>query len=43
MKTIFVNEKDQKREWFIIDASGKSLGRVASAGAGDVGNSRMAL
>ena len=33
MKTIFVNEKDQKREWFIIDASGKSLGRVASAAA----------
>lgn len=33
MKTIFVNENDQKREWFIIDATGKSLGRVASAAA----------
>lgn len=33
MKTIFVNEKDQKREWFIIDAAGKSLGRVASKAA----------
>ena len=32
MKTIFVNEKEQKREWYIIDAAGK-LGRVAALAA----------
>lgn len=30
MKTIFVNEQEQEREWFLIDAEGKPLGRVAS-------------
>ena len=30
MKTIFVNEQEQNREWFLIDAEGKPLGRVAS-------------
>lgn len=30
MKTIFVNEQEQKHEWFLIDAEGKPLGRVAS-------------
>lgn len=30
MKTIFVNERDQKRDWYIIDAEGKPLGRVAA-------------
>ncbi|MGP1459435.1 MAG: 50S ribosomal protein L13 [Treponema sp.] len=30
MKTIFVKEHEQKREWFLIDAAGKPLGRVAS-------------
>ena len=29
MKTIYVNPKDVVRKWFIIDASGKTLGRVA--------------
>src|SRR5574344_991053 len=33
MKTIFVNEKDQKRNWFVIDAAGKPLGRVAAKAA----------
>lgn len=33
MKTIFVNEKDQKRDWYIIDAAGKPLGRVAAKAA----------
>lgn len=33
MKTIFVNERDQKREWFVIDAAGKTLGRVAAKAA----------
>ncbi|MBQ5471341.1 MAG: 50S ribosomal protein L13 [Treponema sp.] len=33
MKTIFVNEKEQKREWFVIDAAGKPLGRVAAKAA----------
>ena len=30
MKTIFVNEQEPKHEWFLIDAEGKPLGRVAS-------------
>jgi len=29
METIFVKPKDVVRKWFIIDASGKKLGRVA--------------
>ena len=33
MKTIFVNEKEQKRDWFVIDAAGKPLGRVAAKAA----------
>ncbi len=33
MKTVFVNEKNQKRDWYIIDATGKSLGRVAAKAA----------
>lgn len=30
MKTIFVKENEQKRDWYIVDASGKTLGRVAA-------------
>lgn len=30
MKTIFVKESEQKRNWYIVDASGKMLGRVAA-------------
>ena len=33
METIFVNEKEQKRDWFVIDAAGKPLGRVAAKAA----------
>ena len=33
MKTIFVNEKEQKRDWFVIDTAGKPLGRVAAKAA----------
>ncbi len=33
MKTIFVNEKEQKRDWYLIDAAGQSLGRVAAKAA----------
>jgi|SRR5574344_784640 large subunit ribosomal protein L13 len=33
MKTIFVNENDAKKNWYIIDASGKTLGRVAAKAA----------
>ena len=29
MKTIYMNPKDVVRKWYIIDASGKTLGRVA--------------
>lgn len=30
-KTIFVNDKDVKRTWYLIDAAGKPLGRVAAS------------
>lgn len=30
MKTIFINEKDAVRDWFVIDAAEKPLGRVAA-------------
>lgn len=30
MNTIFVKPRDVERKWYIIDASGKSLGRVAA-------------
>ncbi|MBO5137768.1 MAG: 50S ribosomal protein L13 [Spirochaetaceae bacterium] len=30
MKTIFVNEKDAIRNWYVIDAAGKPMGRVAA-------------
>ena len=33
MKTIFVNEKEQARNWYIIDAKNKPLGRVAAKAA----------
>lgn len=33
METIFVNECDQERKWYIIDAEGKPLGRVAAKAA----------
>ena len=31
MKTIFVNQKEITRKWYVIDAEGKILGRVAVA------------
>lgn len=33
MKTIFVNEKDAVRNWYVIDAADKPLGRVAAKAA----------
>ena len=30
MKTMFPNEQSQKRDWLLVDASGKNLGRLAS-------------
>lgn len=30
MNTIFVKPQDVERKWYVIDASGKSLGRVAA-------------
>lgn len=29
MKTIFLKEKDIEQKWYIVDAAGKTLGRVA--------------
>ncbi|AEE16076.1 50S ribosomal protein L13 [Treponema brennaborense] len=33
MKTIFVNERDAVRNWYIIDAAEKPLGRIAAKAA----------
>lgn len=33
MKTIFVNETEAKRDWFVIDAQDKPVGRVAAKAA----------
>jgi large subunit ribosomal protein L13 len=33
MNTIFVKEPEQKRVWYVIDAAGKPLGRVAAKAA----------
>ncbi|MCQ2610411.1 MAG: 50S ribosomal protein L13 [Treponema sp.] len=33
MKTIFVNESAQNRTWYVIDAAGKPMGRVAAKAA----------
>jgi len=33
MRTIFAKENDVKHDWYIIDASGKTLGRVAAKAA----------
>lgn len=33
MKTIFAKNEDVKNDWYVIDASGKTLGRVAAKAA----------
>ncbi|PIE98677.1 MAG: 50S ribosomal protein L13 [Treponema sp.] len=33
MKTIFLKDKDIERKWYLMDADGKSLGRVAAKAA----------
>ncbi len=33
MKTIFIKDAEQKRDWYVIDAAGKPLGRVAAKAA----------
>jgi large subunit ribosomal protein L13 len=33
MKTIFIKPADVERKWFVIDAEGKALGRVAAKAA----------
>jgi large subunit ribosomal protein L13 len=33
MKTVFVKPADIKREWFVLDAEGKMLGRLAARAA----------
>lgn len=30
MKTIFINNENAKRDWYIVDAEGKTLGRLAT-------------
>jgi large subunit ribosomal protein L13 len=30
MKTVFVRKEDVKPQWFVVDASGQTLGRVAT-------------
>lgn len=34
MKTIFINENEVSRSWYVIDAKGKPMGRVAAKTAG---------
>ena len=31
MKTVFENSQTVRRDWFVVDASGKTLGRLATA------------
>jgi large subunit ribosomal protein L13 len=31
MNTVFLNSRTVRRDWFVVDASGKTLGRLASA------------
>ena len=33
MKTYFAKNEDVKNDWYVIDASGKTLGRVAAKAA----------
>jgi large subunit ribosomal protein L13 len=43
MKTIFVKPADVERNWFVIDAEGKSLGRVAARAASIVRGKEKAI
>jgi large subunit ribosomal protein L13 len=43
MKTIFVKPADVERKWFVIDASGKVLGRVAARAASIVRGKEKAV
>ena len=43
MKTIFVKPADIERKWFVIDAEGKSLGRVAARAASIVRGKEKAV
>jgi large subunit ribosomal protein L13 len=43
MKTIFVKPADVERKWFIIDAEGKCLGRIAARAASIVRGKEKAV
>jgi large subunit ribosomal protein L13 len=43
MKTVFVKPADVERKWFVIDADGKSLGRVAARAASIVRGKEKAI
>jgi large subunit ribosomal protein L13 len=43
MKTIFVKPAEAERKWFVIDAEGKILGRVASKAASIVRGKEKAI
>lgn len=43
MKTIFVKPADVERKWFVIDAEGKALGRVAAKAAAIVRGKEKAI
>jgi large subunit ribosomal protein L13 len=43
MKTIFVKPADVERKWFVIDAEGKSLGRIAVRAASIVRGKEKAI
>jgi large subunit ribosomal protein L13 len=43
MKTIFVKPADVERKWFVIDAEGKGLGRIAAKAASIVRGKEKAV
>jgi large subunit ribosomal protein L13 len=43
MKTIFVKPADAERKWFLIDAEGKALGRIAAKAAAIVRGKEKAI
>jgi large subunit ribosomal protein L13 len=43
MKTVFIKPADVERKWFVIDAEGKALGRVAAKAAAIVRGKEKAI
>jgi large subunit ribosomal protein L13 len=43
MKTVFIKPADVERKWFVIDAEGKALGRIAAKAAAIVRGKEKAI